>query len=148
MNLLTLSLAYLRARALNSALNIVLMALGIAMIVLLLLFSRQLEERLVRDGTGIDLVVGAKGSPLQLILSSIYQVDAPTGNIPLAEANELRRNAQVRWSVPLALGDSHRGFRIVGTETLYPDHYGARLARGRTWQAPLEATIGSLVAGA
>jgi len=148
MNLLTLSLAYLRARALNSVLNVVLMALGIAMIVLLLLFSGQLEQRLVRDGSGIDLVVGAKGSPLQLILSSIYHVDAPTGNIPLAEANELRRNAQVRLSIPLALGDSHRGFRIVGTETHYPEHYGARLARGRMWQAPLEATVGSQVADA
>lgn len=49
-------------------------------------------------------------------------------------------------AIPLALGDSHRGFRIVGTEVSYPEHYGARLARGRLWQEPMEATIGSLVA--
>jgi putative ABC transport system permease protein len=73
-------------------------------------------------------------------------VDAPTGNIPLAEAEALRRNPQVRTAIPLALGDSYRGFRIVGTEPSYPAHYGARLARGRLWQAPLEAVVGSLAA--
>jgi putative ABC transport system permease protein len=145
-NLVRLSVAYLRARSLNSALNIVLMALGVAMIVLLILFSSQLEDRMLRDGREIDLVVGAKGSPLQLILSSVYHVDVPTGNIPLAEAKEIRRNSQVRTAIPLALGDSYRGFRIVGTDHAYPAHYEARLAHGRLWQAPLEATIGYLVA--
>jgi putative ABC transport system permease protein len=82
MNLLTLSLAYLRARSLNAALNVLLLGLGVGTIVVLLLFSRQLEQRLERDARGIDLVVGAKGSPLQLILSSVYHVDIPTGNIP------------------------------------------------------------------
>ena len=95
MSLFGLSLAYLRARALNAALNLVLLALGVGMIVLLLLFSAQLEHRLTRDARGIDLVIGAKGSPLQLILSSIYHVDFPTGNVPLAEAEHW---ASTRWS--------------------------------------------------
>jgi putative ABC transport system permease protein len=56
--------------------------------VLLLLCSTQLEDRLTRDARGFDLVIGSKGSPLQLILSSIYHVDFPTGNIPLAEAQQ------------------------------------------------------------
>jgi putative ABC transport system permease protein len=146
MSLLGLSLAYIRARALNAALNLVLLALGAGMIVLLLLFSAQLEDRLTRDARGIDLVIGSKGSPLQLILSSIYHVDFPTGNIPLAEAEQWAGHPLVAEAIPLALGDSLAGFRIVGTEHAYAAHYGAQLAAGRLWQEPFEATLGALVA--
>ena len=89
MNLATLSAGYLRARPLNTALSLLLLALGVGTIVLLVLVVNQLEERMHRDALGIDLVVGAKGSPMQLILSGIYHVDAPTGNIPLAAAQAL-----------------------------------------------------------
>ena len=91
-------------------------------------------------------MVGAKGSPLQLILSSVYQADFPTGNIPLAEAERWRRHPLVESAIPLALGDNLAGFRIVGTEHAYAEHYGASLAAGRLWQAPFEATIGARVA--
>ena len=124
MSLLALSLAYIRARALNAALNLVLLALGVGMIVLLLLFSAQLEDRLTRDARGIDLVIGSKGSPLQLILSSIYHVDFPTGNIPLAEAERWAEHPLVAEAMPLALGDNLAGFRIVGAEHAYALHYG------------------------
>jgi len=146
MSLFALSLAYIRARALNAALNLVLLALGVGMIVLLLLFSAQLEDRLTRDARGIDLVIGGKGSPLQLILSSIYHVDFPTGNIPLAEAERWAEHPLVADAISVALGDSLAGFRIVGTEHAYAAHYGAVLAAGRLWQEPFEATLGALVA--
>ncbi|HEX6112011.1 MAG TPA: FtsX-like permease family protein [Geminicoccaceae bacterium] len=146
MSLLGLSLAYIRARALNAALNLLLLALGVGMIVLLLLFSAQLEDRLTRDARGIDLVIGGKGSPLQLILSSIYHVDFPTGNIPLAEAERWAEHPLVAEAMPLALGDSMAGFRIVGAEHAYARHYGAELYAGRLWQEPFEATLGALVA--
>src|SRR5918995_6948073 len=146
MSLFGLSLAYIRARALNAALNLVLLALGVGMIVLLLLFSAQLEDRLTRDARGIDLVIGGKGSPLQLVLSSIYHVDFPTGNIPLAEAGRWAGHPLVAEAIPLALGDSLAGFRIVGTEHAYAAHYGAEPAAGRLWQEPFEATLGALVA--
>jgi putative ABC transport system permease protein len=146
MSLFGLSLAYIRARALNAALNLVLLALGVGMIVLLLLFSAQLEDRLTRDARGIDLVIGSKGSPLQLILSSIYHVDFPTGNIPLAEAERWAEHPLVAEAMPLALGDSLAGFRIVGAEQAYALHYGAKLSAGRLWQEPFEATLGALAA--
>jgi putative ABC transport system permease protein len=146
MSLFGLSLAYIRARALNAALNLALLALGVAMIVLLLLFSAQLEDRLTRDAHGIDLVIGSKGSPLQLILSSIYHVDFPTGNIPLAEAERWAEHPLVAEAIPLALGDSLAGFRIIGTERRYAERYGGELAAGRLWEAPFEATLGALVA--
>jgi len=146
MNLATLSLAYLRARPLSTALNVVLLALGVATITVLLLATDQLEHRMYRDAEGIDLVVGAKGSPMQIILSSIYHLDVPTGNIPEREALELSKHRMVRKAIPMALGDNYRGFRIVGTTPDYVGLYGGELREGRLWQAPLEAVLGAEVA--
>jgi len=145
-NLLRLSLAYIRARALSSALNVLLLGLGVATIVVLLLFTHQLEQRLERDAKGIDLVVGAKGSPLQLILSSVYDVDIPTGNIPLRDAEKLKTNPLIKASVPLALGDSYEGFRIVGTNHAYVSLYEGKTVSGTLWEKPHEAVLGSEVA--
>ena len=146
MNLASVSVSYLRARGLNTALNVLLLALGIATITLLLLTTSQLEERMQRDARGIDLVVGAKGSPLQIILSSIYQLDVPTGNISWKEAQDLARHRVVKKTIPLALADNYRGYRIVGTNHDYVAHYGGRLVQGRLWQAPLEVVLGSELA--
>ena len=146
MKLFQLALAYLRHRPLNTFLNVILLALGVAMIVVLLLFSAQVEDRLTRDSRGIDMVVGAKGSPLQLILSSIYQIDMPTGNISLADALKLKSHPMIKTIVPLALGDAFRGFRIVGTEHSYLKLYDAKLAQGELWTKPLDAALGAAVA--
>ena len=146
MNLARISLAYLRARPLATALNLLLLALGIAMITVLLLVSAQLEDRMGRDARGIDMVAGAKGSPMQLVLSAVFHLDAPTGNIPLEDAVALSRHPLVKKAIPLALGDSYQGFRIVGSSKDYPDHYGARLADGRLWNEPMEAVLGADVA--
>ncbi|HZM48487.1 MAG TPA: FtsX-like permease family protein [Burkholderiales bacterium] len=146
MNVATLSLGYLRARALSTALNVLLLALGVATITLLLLTMHQLEERMGRDARGIDLVAGAKGSPLQVILSAIYHLDVPTGNIPLAQAKEIAKHRMVKKTIPLALGDTYKGFRIVGTNHDYVAHYGAKPAAGRLWEKPMEAVIGAEIA--
>jgi putative ABC transport system permease protein len=146
MNLASVSLSYLRARRLSTALNVLLLALGIATITLLLLVTAQLEERMQRDARGIDLVVGAKGSPMQVILSSIYHLDVPNGNISWKQAQELARHRFVKKAIPLALGDNYKGFRVVGTTPAYVEHYEARLAHGRLWKAPLEVVLGAEVA--
>ena len=143
MNLATLSASYLRARPLNTALSVILLALGVATIVLLLLVVGQAEERMQRDARGIDLVVGAKGSPMQLMLAGIYHLDAPTGNIPLTAAQALAKNRFIRKAIPLALGDSWKGHRIVGADKAYADHYGAELREGRFYQKPMEAVLGA-----
>ena len=145
MNLLTLSLAHIRTQPLTTLLTLLLLTLGVGTIVVLLLFSTQLEERLTRDTQGIDLVVGAKGSPLQLILSTVYQVDVPTGNIPMKQAEIVNRHPLVATTIPLALGDAVAGFRIVGTRHAYIAHYGAELASGRLWKGELEAVLGATV---
>jgi putative ABC transport system permease protein len=146
LNLATLSASYLRARPLNTALSLILLALGVATIVLLLLVVGQAEERMQRDARGIDLVVGAKGSPMQLMLAGIYHLDAPTGNIPLVAAQALAKNRSIKKAIPLALGDSWKGHRIVGADKTYADHYGAELRAGRFYQKPMEAVLGAEVA--
>ena len=114
MNLITLSLAGLRGGRLTHALNILVLALGLGTVTLLLLVSGALTDRLVRDGRGIDIVVGAKGSPLQLVLSAVYQADVPTGNIPLDAVDTLQHDPLINHAVPLALGDAVGRFRKIG----------------------------------
>jgi putative ABC transport system permease protein len=145
-NLASLSAGYLRARPLNTTLSVALLALGVATVVALLLVVEQVGERMGRDANGIDLVVGAKGSPMQLILSGIYHVDAPTGNIPLPAAQALAKHRLVKKAIPLALGDSWRGYRIVGAPHAYMEHYGARIGAGRAYEKPMEAVFGAEVA--
>ena len=148
MNAAGVAWRYAWARPLDAALNVALLALGIGTICLVLLFSTQVGDRLMRDAEGIDLVVGAKGSPMQLILSGVYHLDAPTGNIPLAEARKLASNRLVKQVIPLALGDSFRGYRVVGAPHEYVALYGGKLASGRLWEAPMQAVVGAEVARA
>lgn len=139
----SLALAYLRERPLATALNILLLALGVGTIIALALTLAQAEKRMDRDAAGIDLVIGAKGSPLQLVLSTVFQTDIPTGNIDVAEAARVISAPMVKRAIPLALGDSYKAFRIVGTDAAYLDLYGASLQTGRLWNAPLEAVAGA-----
>ena len=146
MNLFKLSFSYLRRRWLNTLLNVLLLSFGIATIVVLLLFSYQVEDNLYKNAEGVDVVVGAKGSPIQLILSSIFHIDAPTGNVDLHEAKELMENPSVREVIPLALGDNYRGYRIVGTTTAYIEKYGGNLSEGTLWDHEFEVVAGAAVA--
>lgn len=146
MSLARLAWRFLWARPLTAGLNLALLTLGVAAMGFLLLAGAQLERSLQRDLAGIDLVVGAKGSPMQLMLAGVFHLDVPTGNVPLATVQRLRGQALVAEVIPLALGDSLRGYRIVGAEPAYLALYGARVAQGRAWAAPLEAVLGDQVA--
>ncbi|ODS81755.1 MAG: hypothetical protein ABS46_10695 [Cytophagaceae bacterium SCN 52-12] len=146
MNLLQLSWANLKDKKLNSFLSTLLLTLGIGIISLLLLLNKQLEDQFRKNLRGIDMVVGAKGSPLQLILSSVYQIDAPTGNIPLSEVEKLARNPMVKAAIPLSMGDNYHGFRIVGTTGKYVEHFGGELESGSLFDKSMEVTIGYKVA--
>jgi putative ABC transport system permease protein len=145
-NLPSLAASYLRSRPLQTALSLLLLALGAGTIVALLLVVGQIEARMGRDAAGIDLVVGAKGSPMQLILSGIYHADAPTGNIPLSAVDVVSKNKMVKRAIPLALGDSWKGYRIVGAGKEYAEHYGARFRAGKFFDKPMEVVLGHEVA--
>jgi putative ABC transport system permease protein len=146
MNLLAIVWAQTTRRPLQTALSLALLALGVATLVFVLVAQAQLMRQATRDVQGIDLVVGAKGSPLQLILAAVYHVDIPTGNVPLAAVDELRSNRYVAQVIPLALGDNYKGFRIVGSEPALIEHYGGRLAAGALWDEPMQAVLGAAVA--
>src|SRR5690554_5397122 len=146
MNMLTLSWKYLIAKPFNTILNIVLLALGLSILTVLILLQDQFEDKMTRDAQGIDLVVGAKGSPLQLILSGIYHIDFPTGNISLEEAQRVSKNRLIKQVIPLGLGDNYEGFRIVGTNHDYLELYEASFQEGKAWELPFDVVLGSDVA--
>lgn len=146
MNLFKISWSNLKDKPLSSFLSGLLMTFGITIISLLLLLNKQLDDQFRKNIRGIDMVLGAKGSPLQLILSSIYQIDSPVGNIPLDEAERLTRNPMIKTAIPLSMGDNYRSFRIVGTNKKYLDHFEATIGQGRLFGKDLEVVIGPRVA--
>ncbi len=146
MKTLSLSWRYLWARPLAGALNVLLLGLGLASITFLLLVAHQVERAFDRDLAGIDVVVGAKGSPMQLILSGVLHLDVPPGNVPLAAVQALQKNPLVAEVIPISLGDNFRAYRIVGSSSAYPALYQAALAQGRMWRAPMEVVLGATVA--
>lgn len=148
MKIIALSWRYLWSRPLATVLNLLLLTLGLASITFVLLARDRIDRAFERDLQGIDLVVGAKGSPLQLILAGVFHLDVPPGNVKLAEVQALSRHPQVAQLIPLSLGDSFRGFRVVGTTPAYLDHYGATLAQGARWSAPMQAVLGAQVSAA
>jgi putative ABC transport system permease protein len=125
---------------------LLLLSLGLASITLVLLVNHQIQQAFARDLAGIDVVVGAKGSPLQLILSGVFQIDTPTGNVPLADVLALQANPQVAKLIPISMGDSFKGYRIIGTTPDYLSHYAGVMASGAMWQAPMQAVLGAKVA--
>ncbi|WP_341838551.1 FtsX-like permease family protein [Chitinophaga pollutisoli] len=120
-----------------------LLACSTSVLLVLWALNRQARQQLEQQIDGIDLVLGAKGSPLQLILSSVYHLDNPTGNIPLSEASRFMQHPLVESAVPISLGDSYHGFRIIGTTTAYLDKYNAKPAQGKVFIKSMEVVAGA-----
>jgi putative ABC transport system permease protein len=133
-------------KKLNSLLCILLMTFGISIISLLINIGNQLQSKFSKNISGIDMVVGAKGSPLQLILSGVYQIDAPTGNIPMKELEMLQNNPLIKQVLPLSMGDNYQGFRIVGTTAPYLKHFSTTYAAGGGFKNTMEVVVGSKAA--
>ncbi len=157
MSLWRIAWGYLWSRKLTTLLTILSVALGVGLIAAVHTLREETRRRFEEEGQAFDVVVGAKGSPLQLVLSSVYFMDIPTGNIPYADYETLREDAEVAAAFPMSLGDTYRGFRIVGTVRELFDHKWVvdlagtervpfQLAEGRFFDGPLEAVIGSIVA--
>ena len=146
MNIFKLSIKNIFSRPLSSVLSILLLSLGVSMISLLILINTVLKDQMDNNLKGIDMVVGAKGSPLQLILSSVYHVDSPTGNIPLKDAKAIEQNRMVGYSVPLLYGDNYSGYRIVGTNSKFFDLYNLNVKSGNFFEDEYEVVLGAKVA--
>ena len=145
MNIFKLSIKNILSKPLSSFISLALLTLGIGIISLLLQLNSLIKDQMDNNLRGIDMVVGAKGSPLQLILSSVYHVDSPTGNISYKEADKISKNRMVGSSIKLLYGDNHKGYRIVGTEKKFIDLYKGVFKEGKEWEKPFEVIVGSKV---
>lgn len=104
-------------------LNILLIAFGAFLYLATHRAQATLDAQIQKNLSGIDMVVGAKGSPLQILLSSVFHLDNPTGNISYQTFEKLKNHPKVSAALPIALGDSYEGFRVVGTNTLFWEFY-------------------------
>ncbi|MBX3730622.1 MAG: ABC transporter permease [Candidatus Sumerlaeia bacterium] len=157
MSLWRMGWRYVWSRATVTVLTLVGVALGVALISSVLTLRREARRTFVDESLVYDLVVGAKGSPLQLVLSSLYHLDMPTGNVPLSRYETLKADRRVRLAVPIGLGDNVGGYRIVGTNldffsvqqrdtdtnTTRPLY---RVGQGRLFEKDFEAVLGAEVA--
>lgn len=133
-------------KRLSTALAWTLLSISVATISLLLMVKKQLEEQFDRNIQNVDMVIGAKGSPLQLILSAIFHIDTPTGNIKMEDAEKWMKHPFVGQAIPLAYGDSYKGHPVVGTTPAYISNFHLSLAQGRFYQHDFELVIGSTAA--
>lgn len=104
-----------RQRKLSTFLTSLSVGVGVALIIAILTIKLVAQDRLHLGYSGYDLVIGAKGSPLQLVLNVVYHLDVSPGNISYATYEKIKKDPRVKWAVPFAVGDNYKGFRIVGT---------------------------------
>lgn len=133
-------------KPLNTILSVLLLTASVSIITVLILLQKQFEEQFSSSMDNIDLVLGAKGSPLQLVLSSVYQIDAPPGNINYLEAKKWMDNPFVESAIPLAYGDNFKGYKIVGTTPEYVTKFGGTISNGKIFKNDFEVVIGSKIA--
>lgn len=145
---------FLAHRWLQNALATAVTAISIALAVTTLLLAEGLHGGLVRATEPFPILMGAKGSPNQLVLNCVFLQDQPIGNIPYAEVEKLRADKNVASAVPLAFGDSYMGYRIVGTEKAIfqmggiskSAHRWLKVEKGREFENEHEAVLGSSTA--
>ena len=126
--------------------SILLMILGVTIITLSVLVNQITKNTFTKNNPNLDVVVGAKGSPLQLVLSSIHHIDIPTGNINYKNAKKIMKHPAIKFGVPISLGDNFQNYRIVGTDKKFLKLYDAELEIGSIWEKPMQSVIGSNVA--
>lgn len=130
----------MRQRALATWLTMISVALGVALTVAILLIRHGMQNRFEQGTLGYEMVVGAKGSPLQLVLNTVYHLDLSPGNIPWSLYDQLRNDKRVKLAIPFAVGDNYKGFRVVGTtdslfkEFEFEPHRRFELAEGRVFE--------------
>ncbi|QDO94451.1 FtsX-like permease family protein [Formosa sediminum] len=146
MNIWKISLQNIKSKSLYTFLSVCILSLSIALLLgvqqLKHTFKNQIETQLGH----IDLVIGAKGSPLQLVLASVLHLDNPTGNISYAEAKKTANNPMVKMAVPISYGDTYKGYRIVGTTDDFLTIYNAELDTGRSVKTSMEVVLGATIA--
>jgi putative ABC transport system permease protein len=146
MNPFVYSLSYWRFYWKRSLLLMLSVALGLTLSTVLWQVQHDVEQHWQKDLSGIDLVVGAKGSSLQLLLAAVLHVDIPSGNIDYKTYDDLSKMPAVKKIIPVSLGDNYATFRIVGTSHDMVDLYHGQLAQGQLWNDKMQIVLGAMVA--
>lgn len=146
MTAITLAFAYLRRRWGQAILSVLVGALGIAAVATATAGLDALPDAAERSWGGADLVVGPKGSALDLVLCCALHISDPRGLVSEKAAMQAATNPLVRVAAPIALGDNVNGLRIMGTTPAILAVYRAQIATGRVWTKPLEAVLGAQAA--
>ncbi|TQV88566.1 ABC transporter permease [Aliikangiella coralliicola] len=146
--------------ALKSLLNrkgsvvLTLMAMTISVFVLLAVehIRYQAKENFAKTVSGVDLIVGARTGSLNLLLYSVFRIGSPTNNIAWESFKQIANNPQVKWAIPITLGDSHKGYRVMGTTKPYFEYFSygnqhkLKFDQGSAFNQVFDVVLGSDVA--
>jgi putative ABC transport system permease protein len=120
---LTLALKSLWNRRVTAMLTVAAIAVSVALLLGVQKMRTAARESFANTVSGVDLIVGARSGPLNLLLYSIFRVGDATANVSWASYQKIAKHPDVAWTIPISLGDSHRGFRVMGTDANYFEHY-------------------------
>jgi putative ABC transport system permease protein len=153
MSPLTLTLKSLRNRKFTVSLTVISLALGVALLLGVERMRVEAKTGFTNTISGTDLIVGARTGQVSLLLSSVFRIGNPSQNISWETYQKIADNPRVAWTIPISLGDSHRGYRVVGTSTDYFEHYRyadkrpLEMAAGGEFSGTSDAVLGAEVAG-
>ena len=152
MILLRLAFLSLRNRWLTALLTVIAIAVSVALLLGVEKVRNGARASFADTISGTDLIIGARTGPIQLLLYSVFRIGDATNNISWQSYEDVAKRGEVAWSVPLTLGDSHRGFRVLGTTTDYFKQYKFRggqsltFAAGREFDDVFDTVLGADVA--
>ncbi|USI28451.1 ABC transporter permease [Alteromonas macleodii] len=148
----TIAIESLKRRKTTAILTLLSITISISLLLCVDIIRTQVKTSFTRTVSGVDLIVGAPSGQLNLLLSSVFNIGTPTKGIEYKSIAALQSNKQVSWLIPLSLGDTHRGFRVVGTTNSFFDHFkygdmqSLEMAAGSTFTQPLSTVIGADIA--
>ncbi|NVK51881.1 MAG: FtsX-like permease family protein [Flavobacteriaceae bacterium] len=146
MNILKLSYKNIVTKPLQTFLTVLILSLSIGLLLGVKQLNKVFESQLQQSLNGVDMVVGAKGSPLQLVLSAVLHIDNPTGNISYKEAQKLGKNRYIKEAIPVSIGDNYKGYKIVGTNESFIKLHKTTLESGHSFEKTFDVIIGNAVA--
>ncbi len=152
MTLVRLAFQSVRNRRATAGLTVFAIALSVAMLLGVEKVRRDARGAFANTISGTDLIVGARSGAIQLLLYSVFRIGNATNNISWESYQDIAALPQVRWTVPISLGDSHRGYRVMGTSRAYFDHYryarteSLAFAAGGPFDDLYDAVLGAEVA--
>lgn len=150
--MLGLAVASLRNRRTTAVLTVLSIGLSVALVLSVESLRRDTRAAFANTVSGVDLIVGARSGSVQLLLYSVFRIGNATNNISWESYEATRRDPEVAWTIPFSLGDSHRGYRVLGTELTYFEHYRYSAKRalvigeGTRFEKPLDAVLGAEIA--